>query len=162
MSTVYGVTAAMVSELANGLIFTDAVVGPPAVAATRPSLATITAWIARHAKIVDNAIEAPGADPASIQANATSGGYAVAQDYILHAVAAAALRSRDRASVELARDYDAHAARVLDAIKRDATTLGKSRKTAPAAGTINAASLQSLDQQPTADSRFWNNDSGRI
>ena len=78
MSTVYGVTAAMVSELANGLLFTDAVVGPPAVAATRPSLATITGWITRHAKIVDNAIEAPGADPASIQANANSGGYAVA------------------------------------------------------------------------------------
>ena len=140
----FGVTAAVVSQWANGLVFLDAAVGPPAVAASTPSLSACTEEITQAGRRVNAFLRSRGIAPESVTEAGTPDTYAICRHLVLLEVAAWALRSRGRLDPEQARAYAAERRDYL-AMLRDSAALGSARATGAGASKI------ARGPEPTAD-----------
>lgn len=101
----YGVTPAIVSSRCNGLIFLDSAVGPPAIAATKPSLADVTREIVMATRRVSGVLRSKGIDPATVTEATTPETWAAAHEMTLSIVMPIVLSSRERLTTDLAEFY---------------------------------------------------------
>jgi len=130
---------------------------------TRPSETQIDRWIAQHSAAIDIVIQARGVEPSTVHDATTSAAYLTAQAYVELAVAAEAIRARDRADSDLARTYAADAASKLDRIEKWAPALGSLRPAAPTSGVIHASGApDGRPATPTPDAAFLGASDGRL
>jgi len=154
MSATYGVDAEAVSARANGMAFSST---------TRPSEAQVDRWIAQHSGRVDTVIRARGLTPATVHDATTSEVYLAAQCYVESAVAAAAMRARDRVDSELARAYASDAEAQLKTLMTWAPAFGDLRPAAPTSGIMHASGApDGRPARPTGDAAFLGSSDGRL
>ena len=150
----YGVTTTDVEAMANGMALTSS---------TRPTAAQVEMWIEQHAARASAAVRGAGADPATVEADTASEGYALCAQYVTLAASAQTVVARDRADSDLARTYRDQATTILGEIRTLASALGDSRDTSvDAPGQVYAPVMSAVSDAPTADAAFWSNPRGQI
>ena len=135
----FGVTASVVEQWTNGLVFRDAVVGPPAVAASTPSLAACTEEIVHATNRVYGFCRARGiASPESITQVNAGDTYSICRQLVLLDIVAWANRARGRNDPENARALSSERRDLLAALT-DSASMGQGRNVGENAAGISRA-----------------------
>lgn len=122
----FGVTPEVVSSWVNGLVFRDAVVGPPAVQATSPSRTECLAEIQFAGQIVAGEFTRLGG---AVPTDPSTAGYALARRMLLLMVASWADRARQRVDPDLAQVRAEELQRVREEIAANTSALYDARGT---------------------------------
>ena len=159
----FGVTPASIASYANGLIFRDAAVGPPAVSATQPSLTDVNTQIDQASQVVSAWLHGLGIDAASLSTSNNADTYAIAHRMVCLDVAAWVILARERGNPENARELRRQYDAMLSQLTKQRQSLGTGRPIkGDSPGLVQTLVSGTRKAPATQPSDFWRRSGGRL